>query len=79
MLMKLKDGKSKVLTLSYDDGVKEDIRLMEMLRKCGMKATFNINGVFYTVLINRIVKHGVFKYINTIKFIFNSNCDVYKL
>ena len=37
-------GKTKALTLSYDDGVKEDIRLMEMLRKCGMKATFNING-----------------------------------
>ena len=31
MYMKLKDGKSKVLTLSYDDGVVQDIRLMEIL------------------------------------------------
>ena len=28
MYMKLKDGKSKVLTLSYDDGVVQDIRLI---------------------------------------------------
>ncbi len=37
-------GRTKALTLSYDDGVKEDIRLMDILRKCGMKATFNINA-----------------------------------
>ena len=30
MYMKLKDGKSKVLTLSYDDGVVQDIRLSEI-------------------------------------------------
>ena len=43
MYMKLKDGKSKVLTLSYDDGVVQDIRLMEILDRNGIKATFNIN------------------------------------
>ncbi|MBR5023053.1 MAG: polysaccharide deacetylase family protein [Oscillospiraceae bacterium] len=43
MYMKLKDGKSKVLTLSYDDGVVQDIRLIEILNKSGIKATFNIN------------------------------------
>ena len=31
MYMKLKDGKSKVLTLSYDDGVVQDIRLIKYL------------------------------------------------
>ena len=45
--MKLKDGKSKVLTLSYDDGVVQDIRLMEILNKYGIKATFNINTGLY--------------------------------
>ena len=43
MYMKLKDGKAKVLTLSYDDGVVQDIRLTEILNKHGIKATFNIN------------------------------------
>ena len=47
MYMKLKDGKSKVLTLSYDDGVVQDIRLMEILNRNGIKATFNINTGMY--------------------------------
>lgn len=47
MYMKLKDGKAKVLTLSYDDGVVQDIRLMEILNSCGIKATFNINTGMY--------------------------------
>ena len=47
MYMKLKDGKSKVLTLSYDDGVVQDIRLIEILNKYGIKATFNINTGCY--------------------------------
>lgn len=37
------DGKKKVLTFSYDDGVKEDVRLSGIFTKYGMKATFNIN------------------------------------
>ena len=47
MYMKLKDGKSKVPTLSYDDGVVQDIRLMEILNQNGIKATFNINTGLY--------------------------------
>ena len=47
MYMKLKDGKSKVLTLSYDDGVVQDKRLIELLNKYGLKATFNINTGMY--------------------------------
>lgn len=37
-------GKSKVLTLSYDDGVIQDVRMVELLRSAGMKCTFNINA-----------------------------------
>ena len=37
-------GKSKALTLSYDDGVRQDIRLIEILNRHGIKATFNINS-----------------------------------
>lgn len=38
------NGKLKALTFSYDDGVTQDIRLVELFNKYGMKATFNINS-----------------------------------
>ena len=38
------NGKMKALTFSYDDGVTQDIRLIEMLNKYGLKATFNLNS-----------------------------------
>ena len=47
MKMILKDGKRKVLTLSYDDGVVQDIRLIEIMDKYGLKGTFNINSGGY--------------------------------
>lgn len=47
MYMKLKDGKSKVLTLSYDDGMVQDIRLIGILDQYGLKGTFNINTGLY--------------------------------
>ena len=36
-------GKAKALTMSYDDGKLEDIRLVEIFNKYGIKGTFNIN------------------------------------
>lgn len=36
--------KKKTLTFSFDDGVTQDIRLIELLNKYGLKATFNINS-----------------------------------
>ena len=47
MKMRLKDGKLKVLTLSYDDGVVQDIRLIKIMDKYGIKGTFNINSALY--------------------------------
>lgn len=38
------NGKNKALTLSYDDGVQQDIRMIEILDKYGIKCTFNINS-----------------------------------
>ena len=35
---------NKILTFSYDDGVTQDIRLIELFNKYGMKATFNLNS-----------------------------------
>lgn len=37
-------GKAKAVTLSYDDGVPQDIRFAETIGKYGMKCTFNINS-----------------------------------
>ncbi|MBQ8164712.1 MAG: polysaccharide deacetylase family protein [Clostridia bacterium] len=38
------NGKMKALTFSYDDGVTQDIRLIEILNKYNLKSTFNINS-----------------------------------
>ncbi|MDR2302981.1 MAG: polysaccharide deacetylase family protein [Treponema sp.] len=42
------DGKKKALTLSYDDGVEQDRRLVEILNRYGIKAAFNINSGIQT-------------------------------
>lgn len=38
------NGKNKAVTFSFDDGVTQDIRLIELLDKYGLKATFNLNS-----------------------------------
>ncbi len=40
-------GTDKALTLSYDDGVEQDIRLIEIMKKHGLKGTFNLNSGLY--------------------------------
>jgi len=47
MYMKLKDGKSKVVTLSYDDGFVYDMKMVEILDRYGLKCTFNLNSGKY--------------------------------
>ena len=37
-------SKRKAVTFSYDDGVTQDIRLVELLNKYGLKSTFNLNS-----------------------------------
>ena len=41
------NGKMKALTFSYDDGVAQDVRLIEIFNKYGLKATFNLNSGFF--------------------------------
>lgn len=38
------NGKYKAVTFSYDDGVTQDIRLIEIFNKYNLKATFNLNS-----------------------------------
>lgn len=41
--MRFPDGKTKAVALSYDDGVKADIKLVSVLDRYGLKGTFNLN------------------------------------
>lgn len=38
------NGKNKAVTFSFDDGITQDIRLIELFNKYGLKCTFNINS-----------------------------------
>lgn len=42
--MRFPNGKSKAVTLSYDDGCGEDIRFSDTISKYGLKCTFNLNS-----------------------------------
>ncbi len=42
--MSWKESKKKAITFSYDDGVVQDTRLIELLNKYGLKCTFNLNS-----------------------------------
>lgn len=37
-------GKTRAFTVSYDDGVLQDVRLVELLNKYGIVGTFNLNS-----------------------------------
>ena len=40
-------GKMKAVTFSYDDGVRQDVRLVGLLDKYGLKGTFNVNTMMF--------------------------------
>ena len=58
------NGKMKALTFSYDDGVEQDIRLIEIFNKYGLKGTFNLNSDLLgrredtLTILGRTVGHG---------------------
>ncbi len=43
--LRFPEGKLKAVTFSYDDGVRQDIRLADIFCRYGMKGTFNINSL----------------------------------
>ncbi|MGN1053465.1 MAG: polysaccharide deacetylase family protein [Candidatus Scatosoma sp.] len=45
--MRFPQFKRKALTLSYDDGVPQDKRLLEIMKKNGLRGTFNINSELF--------------------------------
>lgn len=42
------NGKMKAITFSYDDGVEQDRRLVEIFNQYGLKGTFNLNSGIQT-------------------------------
>ena len=38
------NGKAKAFNVSYDDGILQDIRFVEMLNSYNLKGTFNLNS-----------------------------------
>ncbi|MCR4719663.1 MAG: polysaccharide deacetylase family protein [Firmicutes bacterium] len=77
MRMLLKDGKDKVVTLSYDDGVVQDIRLSEIAKKYGLKITFNINtGLYMQENAKRDKFYGRLKLSEAQKLYLNSGNEV---
>jgi len=41
--LRFPEGKTKAVTLSYDDGCRDDIRFSDTISKHGLKCTFNLN------------------------------------
>lgn len=60
LLDRFPGGVQKALTMSYDDGVKDDIRLIEIFNQFGIKGTFHINsGLYGKKDWDRLEKHEV--------------------
>lgn len=51
-------GKKKAITFSYDDAVTQDVRLIEILNKYGLRATFNLNSELLG-LPGELIRDGV--------------------
>ena len=58
LFMRFPGGRSRALTLSYDDGVEQDIKLIEIMNKYGLKGTFNLNSGEYAPE-DRVYPEGV--------------------
>ena len=57
--LRFPEGKGKAVTLSYDDGVREDIKMSEIITNFGVKCTFNHNN--YEHLSNEEIDKYVLK------------------
>lgn len=47
LVIRFPEGRKKAVTLSYDDGVAEDVKMIEIMKKYGLKGTFNINTALF--------------------------------
>ena len=68
-------GKNKAITFSFDDGVTQDIRTIEILNRYGLKGTFNLNSGLLGV--NARLHVGGGKYVDHNKVLPEQVKDVY--
>ncbi len=47
--MRFPEGKPKAVTFSYDDSVAANVKLLEIFKKYGLRATFNLNSHVFTL------------------------------
>ena len=47
-------GKNKAITFSFDDFILQDVRLISLFDKYGLKATFNANSEFFGKVASRV-------------------------
>ena len=57
------NGKKRAVTFSFDDGVRQDVRVVEILNKYGLKGTFNLNSGMFgmggeTVWLPKVVSNA---------------------
>lgn len=73
-------GKSKAFTISYDDGVKSDLRLLELMRKYGIRGTFNVNSARFQRAdeLNPKRKHPIFNEKEIYSF-YHENSDLIEI
>lgn len=60
------NGKLKAVTLSFDDGITQDMKLIELLNKYGLKCTFNLNSELlgnHTFLVRNNMRIAHYKFI----------------
>lgn len=48
MIIRFPGGGNRCLTLSYDDGVEQDARLIQQMKKYGIAGTFNLNSALFS-------------------------------
>ena len=70
-------GKMKAITFSYDDGVTQDIRLIELLNKYNLKCTFNINSELLgknLILVRNNIRLSHYKiHPNDVKYVYDGH------
>lgn len=67
----------KIVTFSFDDGVTQDIRFIEILNKYGLKCTFNLNSELFgkdgeLTVLGQTVKHNKVNK-NDVKYIYSTH------
>lgn len=64
-MLRFPEGRPKAVTLSYDDGCRQDIRLSQILNNYGIKCTFNLNSAWHGKDENdwHLTKEEIQKYI----------------